>query len=39
MKTIDLFFDANEIALFLACFHLNTGDFKGVLCEDDKTLA
>ena len=36
MKTLDLFFDAKEIALFMSCFHLNKGDFNDYLPKDDK---
>lgn len=37
MKTLDLFFDAKEIALFMSCFHLNKGDFNDYLPKDDTT--
>ena len=37
MKTLDFFFDAKEIALFMSCFHLNRSDFNDYLPEDDTT--
>ena len=38
MKTLDLFFDAKEIALFMSCFRLNKGEIRGFLLEDDEIL-
>jgi hypothetical protein len=35
MKTIDLFFDAQEIALFMSCFRLNKEDLRLFLREDE----
>ena len=35
MKTIDLFFDAQEIALFMSCFRLNKDDLRHFLPEDE----
>ena len=31
MKTLDYFFDAKDIALFMSCFCLNKGDFRDFL--------
>lgn len=35
MKTEDFFFDAQEFALFMACFHLNKGDLSHFRTEDE----
>ena len=37
MKTLDMFFDAKEIATFMACFHLNKSDFSDYLPKDNTT--
>ena len=35
MNAIDFFFDAQEIALFMACFHLKRSDLNDFLLEDE----
>lgn len=35
MKTLDFFFDAQEIATFVACFKLNKDDLKHFYNEDE----
>lgn len=35
MKTLDYFFEARELALFMSCFRLNKEDLSLFLCEDE----
>jgi hypothetical protein len=39
MKTAETLFSARELALFMACFHLNGADFSGFLSHDDEILS
>jgi hypothetical protein len=39
MKTAETLFSARELALFMACFHLNGANFSGFLGQDDEVLS